>query len=801
MDIPSGAKIIKPQKGGQEAFIRSNVDVCFFGGVLNCGKAQPTYSKVFTPKGVKTIGDLKIGDTISDTNGGVQTVLNIYDRGIRKVVRFFLKNGDYVDCCKEHLWDVLINNKLVTVDSSYIINEIDNGETIEIPLSKPVEFNQYKEIKIGREELDLILKKGEIPYSYKFSSIHNRVKLLKQLFCNSSNIGVNDYKIEYSTYSYNLCQDIKWIAQSLGGKVDILLKHSITSDCADFKKEYVLICEFIDERILNEFNIISNNEKLRKSIYNEIVRYDILGDHHMKCILVSNPNHQYITDNFIVTHNTFGAILSIAEWVLIPEFRAVFTRRNLADTKAGGGMLDDIKKTYGVENLKIKESDSPRITFQSGAIVDITHIADENPTKLMERVKGWQYDMVYLDELTSYSWTTFNTIITRNRGSAGIGSKIRGTTNPKKSHWLRKFLNPYIGFDGYIKPEMDRRVMYFYITGEDVESVIWGISKEEVYQKCKIDIDRKLATVNKCTTTFTYENLIKSFSFILGNISENLASIETNKDYIGSVAAAGGKRGQILLEGNWNIDEDEDLDIPIPSTVARSTFLNDPQKNGDRWVTCDLADYGTDNMLAIAWDGLHILDIMILSKSTPVMNAEKLKLFASQWDVSDSHIIFDGNNGRYINDYIPEAIPFISYYKPYGMYSRAAVMLKDEAYLRLVYIINNGMLSWEEGIARRKYQHQKNKDQINIESEFAEECSVVRFIEVQSGKKKLATKKQMNQMLGKGRSMDLLDPIAMRMLPFANFQYGDELIKTSEYEYEEDNNIYKDNIYDDSFWA
>lgn len=498
---------------------------------------------------------------------------------------------------------------------------------------------------------------------------------------------------------------------------------------------------------------------------------------------------------------TYGALLSVAEWSLIPEFRAVFTRRNIAETKVGGGMVDEIKKLYGEDYIRVKESDSPRIYFPSGAFIDLTHIADENPQKLLERVKGWQYDLCYLDELTSYSWSTFNTIITRNRGTAGIGSKIRGTTNPKKNHWLRVFLKPYIGHDGFIRPDMDRKVMYFYIEGETVDTVIWGETKEEVYEKCKVSIDRKLKTVNKGVIKFSYENLVKSFSFILGNISENVASLENNKDYIGSVAASGGKMGQILLEGNWDVDLDDDSEAPIPSSVARETFMTDPQRNGDKWITVDLADFGTDNLIAIAWDGLHIIDVMILGQTTPKMNADRIEDFAMKWDIADSHIIFDGIHGRYINDYIPDAIPFLSNRAPMGMYARGACLLKDECYLRLQWIIKNGYLSWDEDVARRRYYHQKMKDEISIQTEFIEECSVVRFKEQQSGKKRLATKKEMNAMLGKGRSMDLLDPIAMRMLPLLPFKCGDELSATTYWEEERTENPYKDNIYNDSFWS
>lgn len=499
---------------------------------------------------------------------------------------------------------------------------------------------------------------------------------------------------------------------------------------------------------------------------------------------------------------SFGAILSVAEWSKIPRFRAVFTRRNLQDTKAGGGMVDEFKNVYG-DSVKSKETDSPRITFPSGAFVDITHIADENPKKLMERVKGWQYDMVYMDELTSYEWSTFNTIITRNRGSAGIGSKIRGTTNPKKSHWLRTFLKPYIGYDGFIRPDMDRKVLYFFIEGETVDTVVWGESKEEVYQKCKISIDRKLKAVNKGVVKFSYENLIKSFCFILGNISENVASLGDNKDYIGSVAASGGKRGQILLEGNWNVDEDDDSEAPIPSSVARETFMTDPQRNGDRWITADLADYGTDNLVAIAWDGLHILDVMILGKTTPRMNADRLLSFAEKWDIANTHIIFDGTNARYMSDYIPDALPFLSSNAPCGMYARSAYLLKDECYLRLRFLINEGMLSWDDEVASRRYYHSKMKEEISIQTEFIEECSVVRFKQQFSGKFRLLSKKEMNQMLGKGRSMDLLDPIAYRMLPLLEYKYGEELTQTAKFDEPEKSIIThrRDNIYNPSFWA
>ena len=135
-----------------------------------------------------------------------------------------------------------------------------------------------------------------------------------------------------------------------------------------------------------------------------------------------------------------------------------------------------------------------------------------------------------------------------------------------------------------------------------------------------------------------------------------------------------------------------------------------------------------------------------------------------------------------------------------GLYARLAYNLKAECYLRLVKMINDGRLSMADDVAQSRYVHAKLNQNIMVITEFVEECSVVRFKEMPSGKKQLLQKKEMNAMLGKGRSMDLLDPVAMRMLPVLDLPYGDELSGTVRDDDEDDGNE-DENIYNDSFWA
>ena len=831
------------------------------------------------------MGDLKVGDTITNSCGGMQKVIHIYERGMLETIEFEFSDGRKTKCALDHLWKVrkvadipkrvkIHENKEMAweiMTTEQIISLMDKNKKVNIPMCSSIQFtrgNRTQGLTIhpyllgcllgdgclakylsspklftaDKEIVDKIVNLGYnvtrndscdityvihdrdvvkhlkqkklwgclsdtkfIPDVYKYSTVGDRIELLQGLF-DTDGSPKNGTRIEYDTVSENLAKDVQWIVRSLGGYCSIAEKEGSyrneNGEKVICKKVYRL---YINISIAKQLFYLKRKTDRLDGVYRNgfctelgIVSYKRLPEVEMRCIRVSNPDSLYITDDFIVTHNTFGAILSCAEPSLDPRFRAVFLRNNLGDLKSGGGVLDSFRDCFG-NGCKIVESGDPHVDFPSGASIDVTHIADQTKQKLEQRFKGRQYDMIYFDELTGFSWECFTFLFSRNRGQAAWTGKVRATTNPKRSHWLRTFLDWYIGIDGEIIEEREGVVRYFYISGEDVKSVVWGDTKEEVYSKCKIQIDRFLHKFNGKTGKATYKDVIKSFTFYLGRTSENKS---LGENYASSVAAMGGKKAE-ENSGNWNVDTDVDDNAPIPQDMANQVFMNDPQINGDRWVTCDLADTGTDNFLCIAWDGFHIIDVLILGRTTPRQNAERLEIFAAQHDVSNSHIIYDAIRGTYINDYIPEAIPYVSYRAPMGLYGRMAQRLKDECYLRLVECIKRGELSIEDSVALRIYEHQLLKnDKITIQNEFLEECAVVRFQDMPSGKKRLFSKKEMNQKLGKGRSMDLLDPCAMRMLPVLELPYGEELSRTSQnVDDDDDDEEYGSSIYNDSTWC
>ena len=524
-----------------------------------------------------------------------------------------------------------------------------------------------------------------------------------------------------------------------------------------------------------------------------------------QCILVDDDKHLYITDDFIVTHNSFALVLAMAEPLMTdPNFRGLISRKAIQSLKAGGGFVEKFKQIFG-EFCSVKESDNPRVSFPNGSFCDLTYIDDSDMVRLRERAKGWEYDVIGIDEMTEMSFECFTYIMTRNRGnSKTFTGKVFFTLNPKRSHWTREFLDWYIGVDGFIRPDRDGKVRYFYINGSTVKDVVWGNSKEEVYRKCQADIDRKLRAVGG---NYSYKNLIKSFVFYQGRLSENKAMLDGNPDYIGSVAASGGKMAQALLEGNFNVDPEEEDYIPIPGQLARAVFTNDPKVNADKWVTVDLADFGKNNLVALAWNGFHVVDIMILMKTTPRDNAKNVQIFAQNNGVAEAHIIYDGTSARYFGDYVPDAICYLSSRKSFGMYANQAPTVKDMCYLRLTKMIENGDITFDEKIGNQNYVRQDLKHACSVENEFLEECSVVRFKELPNGGRKLLSKKEMNAKLGKDRSMDLLDPCAMRMYPCSNVPYGEEMEQGFRNAEEEDfdgqgeySNVESMNVYDDKNW-
>ena len=643
-----------------------------------------------------------------------------------------------------------------------------------------------------------------IPQEYLKSSIEQRRQLLYGLMDTDGSVDIHG-SFSFSTMSEKMKDGFVYLCRSLGYQTMVTTDKREKYNGGVAYQVNVVTSDaiFTSKKHLEKYNkwLSTPKKYIREGKHVYVKSIEKIGVSDARCIVIDDPLHLYITHDFITTHNSYASVLACAQYINNPMFRALYLRNNLGDLKAGGGIADTFREIFG-DYAKIVESGDPHINFPSGAVIDLTHVANQSREAIRQRFKGRQYDLIVFDEGTGYTWECLTEIMTRNRGKSEWTGHVLMTTNPEKDHWIRTFIDWYIGEDGYIREDREGVVRYFFVNGESVNDVVWGDSKEEVFNKCRVEISEALRNMNKKKHIFKWQDVIKSFTFYLGSLSDNTAMLEGNVNYASSVLMVGGRAAK-QNTGNWNQSTKGDLNSPIPQARAEAVFENDPMVNGDKWITADLADTGTDNTVILVWDGFHVFDMVVAGVSTPRKNADMVKDLCLKYNIPETNVIFDATGGMYFKDYMPCSLAYYSNASPMGFYKHKYMKLKDECYGRLCAVMEKSRLSFSEELANKTYTHAKLTEKITVKEEFKEECSCVKFKDDVGIRKSLITKREMRKLMGKFRSPDLLDPCAMRMMPVLIYSNGEELEKTASYSRDEDDyesGIYV-NVHDDSTWC
>ena len=150
------------QSGGQEDMLAMDADIKICGG--SRGGPLLVDTKVVTPFGYRRIGDLKTGDIISGTDGGMQRVVYRKDHGRLPAYKLKFVDGSEVIASYDHLWNVRktcyrskkrildglgINNDYRVWTTQMIVdhlNDLKSGRIknskLLIPLCEPVKFTR-----------------------------------------------------------------------------------------------------------------------------------------------------------------------------------------------------------------------------------------------------------------------------------------------------------------------------------------------------------------------------------------------------------------------------------------------------------------------------------------------------------------------------------------------------------------------------------------------------------------------------------------------------------------------------------
>lgn len=250
-------------------------------GTRRFGKALLDSELIYTPYGSKKIGFADIGDIIYGDDGNLTTIVGVYPQGFVDTYKVTFEDGRSVVCCGQHQWKVKYHGDYKVMSTMGIIHSdfqkmtIDIGEAVDFPerrwlISPQLMGSLVASFLCGATDRIFELSKKEMD-DVIYSS-----KKQKELFIGSFmkiacgiNTGDDRFKVVYkSEYIISFVRRIFW---SMG---------------------YYCVMDGDDMYISKTHN------RLR------ISDIDYYGKYKATCIEVDNKSHQFLTTNFVVSHNT-----------------------------------------------------------------------------------------------------------------------------------------------------------------------------------------------------------------------------------------------------------------------------------------------------------------------------------------------------------------------------------------------------------------------------------------------------------------------------------------------------------------
>lgn len=250
-------------------------------GTRRFGKALLDSELIYTPHGSKKIGFADIGDIIYGDDGKLTTIVGVYPQGFVDTYKVAFEDGRSVVCCGQHQWKVKYHGDYKVMSTMGIIHSgfskmtIDMGDAVDFPerrwlISPQLMGSLAASFLCGATDRIFELSKKEMD-DVIYSS-----KKQKELFISSFmkiacgiSTGDDRFKVVYkSEYIISFVRRIFW---SMG---------------------YYCVMDGDDMYISKTHN------RLR------ISDIDYYGKYKATCIEVDNKSHQFLTTNFVVSHNT-----------------------------------------------------------------------------------------------------------------------------------------------------------------------------------------------------------------------------------------------------------------------------------------------------------------------------------------------------------------------------------------------------------------------------------------------------------------------------------------------------------------
>lgn len=383
-------------------------------------------------------------------------------------------------------------------------------------------------------------------------------------------------------------------------------------------------------------------------------------------------------------------------------FNATIFRKEIGDLEQLESTSEDLYQQFGSYN---KSKNDMTWNFNKGASVSLTYYAGTF-SNFKDRFQGREIPYVGIDEITQMEYEKFKYIMTDCRNSHFIPNRLFGTCNPDPDCWVAKFIDWWIGEDGYPISERNGVPRYCFMGGEDAKnpsSISWGSTREEVYEQNKILIDELYRPYERLNLGMTREEMfIKSATFIEGRLEENIQLLRSDPTYLSSLANQSLEDIERDLRGNWKYKTVGD---DLINYANMEKFFNNDMHVGDhhRRCSCDVAFDGGDNLVLWLWVGNHIQDIFTCSKNSKiVLQIVKNKL--EEWSVLEEDMTYDLSGiGQSFKGFFPNAVPFNNRESVDEKYKGQYDNIKSQCAYMFYHALNDGEISINPNLLSLKF--------------------------------------------------------------------------------------------------